>query len=70
MLTPSRSKFSTKPVRLIKVLYVVPQWPFYFSGDDWTDCFRVEGISLPINPFVGISALTGEVYDAHEYVLD
>ena len=39
------------------------------TGDDWTDCFRVDGISLPTSPYLGVSALTGEVFDAHEYVL-
>ena len=37
-----------------------------FSGDDWTDCFRVQGISLPAAPYLGVSALTGQVFDAHE----
>ena len=36
------------------------------TGDDWSDCFRVDGISLPASPFLGMSALTGQVFDAHE----
>lgn len=40
----------------------------YLTGDEWTDCFHIEGISLPMSPYLGVSALTGEVFDAHEYV--
>lgn len=40
------------------------------SGDDWSDCFRVDKISLPQAPFLGFSAMTGDVFDAHEYVID
>jgi len=36
-------------------------------GDDWTDCFYVEKVNLPTNPFLGFSAMTGDVSDAHEY---
>lgn len=35
-------------------------------GNEWTDCFRLDGFSLPQSPFVGFSALTGDVYDSHE----
>lgn len=38
-------------------------------GDDWTECFTVNGISLPTAPFIGISAMTGDVSDNHEYVM-
>lgn len=44
--------------------------PFLFLGDDWSDCFQVKGLSLPTAPFIGFSALTGDVFDGHEYVLD
>ncbi len=38
----------------------------YKAWDDWTDCFRVDKISLPNAPFVGFSAMTGDVSDNHE----
>jgi len=37
------------------------------TGDDWSDCFTLTDISLPTNPFIGLSAMTGDVTDAHEY---
>ena len=37
------------------------------TGDDWSDCFTINGISLPPNPYLGFSAMTGDVSDAHEY---
>jgi len=41
----------------------------YKAWDDWTDCFTIEKLELPANPFLGFSAMTGDVSDAHEYVL-
>jgi len=38
------------------------------SGDEWSDCFRLENVTLPTNPFIGLTAMTGDVSDAHEYV--
>ena len=38
----------------------------YYSGDEWTECFTVGPISLPNAPFLGFSAMTGDVFDAHE----
>ncbi len=38
-------------------------------GDDWTDCFTVNGFSLPSAPFLGVSAMTGDVSDNQEYVV-
>ncbi|ESK97235.1 mannose er-golgi intermediate compartment [Moniliophthora roreri MCA 2997] len=40
----------------------------YKAWDDWSDCFYVEGISLPSGPYLGFTALTGDVYDAHDIV--
>ncbi|GAA5926823.1 hypothetical protein JCM3775_007049 [Rhodotorula graminis] len=36
--------------------------------DEWTTCFAVEGIELPSQPFLGFSALTGDVSDAHDII--
>ncbi|KAJ3996559.1 ERGIC53, mannose lectin, ER-golgi intermediate compartment [Lentinula boryana] len=40
----------------------------YQAWDEWTDCFYVEGISLPASPFLGFSAMTGDVSDAHDVI--
>ncbi|KZT41876.1 concanavalin A-like lectin/glucanase [Sistotremastrum suecicum HHB10207 ss-3] len=39
----------------------------YKGWDEWTPCIKVRDVSLPTSPFLGFTALTGEVYDAHEY---
>ncbi|GAA6059102.1 hypothetical protein JCM10212_002073 [Sporobolomyces blumeae] len=36
--------------------------------DEWTTCFVVEGLELPANPFLGFTAVTGDVSDAHDIV--
>jgi hypothetical protein len=37
--------------------------------DEWTTCFEIN-TQLPDSPYVGFSALTGEVSDTHEWVDD
>jgi len=38
------------------------------AWDEWSDCFKIEGISLPLSPFLGFSAMTGDVSDAHDII--
>jgi mannose-binding lectin 2 len=38
------------------------------TGEEWSYCFTLNDISIPLNPFIGLTAMTGEVTDAHEYV--
>jgi hypothetical protein len=40
----------------------------YKAWDEWTHCFRVPDLKLPMSPFLGFSAITGDVHDAHECV--
>ncbi|KAG7449971.1 ERGIC53, mannose lectin, ER-golgi intermediate compartment [Guyanagaster necrorhizus] len=40
----------------------------YKAWDDWTDCFRADGVSLPTAPFLGMSAMTGDVSDNHDII--
>jgi len=40
----------------------------YQAWDEWVDCFYVEGISLPHSPYLGFSAMTGDVSDAHDII--
>lgn len=67
------------PCVQVKIQYKACEWhecnrlrtaieKYLFVGDDWTDCFTVEGITLPVAPYLGVTALTGDVSDNHEYV--
>ncbi|KAJ7750032.1 legume-like lectin family-domain-containing protein [Mycena maculata] len=38
------------------------------AWDEWTDCFRQEGIKLISAPFLGFSAMTGDVSDNHDII--
>ncbi|KAJ2918013.1 hypothetical protein MD484_g2348, partial [Candolleomyces efflorescens] len=40
----------------------------YDYGDEWTDCLFVPNITLPTNPYLGFSAMTGDVSDAHDII--
>ncbi|SNX82010.1 related to vesicular integral-membrane protein VIP36 [Melanopsichium pennsylvanicum] len=36
--------------------------------DHWESCFKLDNITLPLNPYLGFSALTGDVSDNHDVV--
>lgn len=36
--------------------------------DHWESCFKLDNITIPVNPYLGFSALTGEVSDNHDVV--
>ncbi|KAJ7935328.1 legume-like lectin family-domain-containing protein [Mycena leptocephala] len=38
------------------------------AWDDWTDCFRKEKVDLISAPFLGFSAMTGDVSDQHDII--
>jgi len=40
----------------------------YKAWDDWSDCFSVANVTLPNGPFLGFTALTGGVSDAHDII--
>ncbi|KAF8841691.1 hypothetical protein BDN67DRAFT_996034 [Paxillus ammoniavirescens] len=62
----------TNVITKLKITYVKDTYldvkVHYRAWDDWSDCFHIDGISLPASPFLGISALTGQVYDAHDVI--
>ena len=39
----------------------------YKAWDEWTSCFKIN-TTMPMAPYLGFSALTGQVSDAHEFV--
>jgi mannose-binding lectin 2 len=63
-----RSTVATK----LKVIYVKDtvldvkiQWK---GWEEWSNCFTLQDISLPPNPFIGLTAMTGDVSDAHDII--
>jgi len=40
----------------------------YRAWDDWTPCFTLRNISIPMAPYIGFTALTGDVYDNHDII--
>ncbi|KAG8962343.1 hypothetical protein FRC03_004320 [Tulasnella sp. 419] len=40
----------------------------YKQWDEWTPCFEIQNITLPSTPYLGISAITGDVHDAHDII--
>ncbi|PFH50471.1 hypothetical protein AMATHDRAFT_61073 [Amanita thiersii Skay4041] len=62
----------TNVVTKLRVIYIKEQYldvkVQYKAWDEWTDCFRLENVTLPTNPFVGYTAMTGDVADAHDII--
>ncbi|EJT96948.1 hypothetical protein DACRYDRAFT_25388 [Dacryopinax primogenitus] len=40
----------------------------YKSWDEWAPCFTIPNVVLPPRPYLGFSALTGDVSDAHDII--
>ncbi|UZJ56284.1 hypothetical protein CBS101457_005604 [Exobasidium rhododendri] len=40
----------------------------YEEWDTWETCFKLGNLTVPANPFVGFSAMTGDVSDTHEII--
>ncbi|KAG8898409.1 hypothetical protein FRB99_007452 [Tulasnella sp. 403] len=40
----------------------------YKGWDEWTPCFEIKNATLPTTPYLGVTAITGEVHDAHDVI--
>ncbi|KAG8862300.1 hypothetical protein FRB96_001879 [Tulasnella sp. 330] len=40
----------------------------YRGWDEWTPCFEIKNAVLPDAPYLGVTAITGELHDAHDVV--
>ncbi|KIO33925.1 hypothetical protein M407DRAFT_165769 [Tulasnella calospora MUT 4182] len=40
----------------------------YKGWDEWTPCFEIKNMTLPTMPYLGMTAITGEVHDAHDII--
>jgi len=40
----------------------------YKAWDDWTTCFTLRNVTLPDSPYLGFSAMTGDVADDHDII--
>jgi mannose-binding lectin 2 len=40
----------------------------YKAWDDWSDCMHLKNVALPDAPYLGFSAMTGDVSDAHDII--
>jgi len=63
-----RANVATK----LKVIYVkdtVLDVKIQYKGwEEWSNCFTLQDISVPSNPFIGLSAMTGDITDAHDII--
>lgn len=62
------AKVATK-AKLIHVKDVYTELQIHHTEwDHWESCWKLDNITLPVNPYLGFSALTGEVSDNHDIV--
>ncbi|CBQ69281.1 related to vesicular integral-membrane protein VIP36 [Sporisorium reilianum SRZ2] len=62
------AKIATKG-KLIHVKDVYTELQIHHSEwDHWESCFKLDNLTLPLNPYLGFSALTGDVSDNHDIV--
>ncbi|EJD08106.1 uncharacterized protein FOMMEDRAFT_164846 [Fomitiporia mediterranea MF3/22] len=40
----------------------------YKAHDQWEDCIHIDDISIPLASYLGFSALTGDVFEAHDII--
>ncbi|KAG9017243.1 hypothetical protein FRB90_001261 [Tulasnella sp. 427] len=40
----------------------------YKGWDEWTPCFELKDFTMPTMPYLGMTAITGEVHDAHDII--
>jgi len=40
----------------------------YKGWDEWTPCFTIQNVTIPTSPYLGVTAITGEVHDAHDVI--
>ncbi|TKY88785.1 hypothetical protein EX895_002416 [Sporisorium graminicola] len=62
------AKIATKG-KLIHVKDVYTELQIHHTEwDHWESCFKLDNVTLPLNPYLGFSALTGDVSDNHDIV--
>ncbi|PVG02551.1 hypothetical protein CPB86DRAFT_751326 [Serendipita vermifera] len=63
-----RTDITTK-IRIIYFKNDFLQVQLQYKGfEEWTDCFVIKNITIPLNPYLGITAQTGDVYDEHDVI--
>lgn len=56
----TKAKLTHRPGIFTELLIHHDEW------DHWEPCFKVDNITLPSKPYLGFTALTGDVSDAHD----
>jgi len=63
-----RTNVATK----IKITYIKDKYfdikLHYKAWDNWMNCLSIKNITLPTTPYLGFTALTGDVFDAHDII--